>query len=847
MRKSGLLLLFLVLLAGWALFVTSRGSEPALSPLKQEQASEPGRTAVLEGEASTELAVEPLVEGDSEPLRSSLAAEEPEEPSVGELPRMRVLGRTVDSEGRPLAGVKLRMDSVGERWLSLEKHPEEIPRIEAVSDSDGGFVIEAPLPSSDWVALRVTPDEFHGEVGREFGRAGGRDGPPLLEGDNDLGTLTLTDAGAFEGVVLDEDGRPVEGVRVSLSGSFPGGYVVAASTRADGTYRVGHVPAGRYDVETKKRGYLTARRRGVHVQNGAVETGIDLTVEVAPEISGRVTDEEGRPLENVRLYSWPSKGGRGARARSAADGTFTTPLPQAEPYTLEATHPGYEKFDPGRQVTYAPGTTDIEVVLKRAHLVRFRVLDAVTGEPVERFGLKCRERNSTSWRGAAFGKNLRRLSVQDYAGGEAQVPGTPRSQEFQIRAPGYAPQTGLVEAESEGVEGQTIRLQPGASIRGRFMKGGQPLASPTLRLVPESIALREGATEDRDDPFSNDWGRDVAVWVEDQKFPRGEEDGRFEVSDLASGTYKLTLTAQGVPPVLVRDIRVTSGEATDLGVVESAPPSGIQGTLLVGHGLSANALRVLPGTILRGDETKAVITDSSGQFELLGLAEGRHYLWIEAKRGVLLEGEPIEVDLGPGEVRTIQIDLRDRLPCTLDLRAVLQGHEDERLHLSMIPDTNPATRRLLGTTDEEGRWSGESHPAERAFIDAFSERKIFVGRAPEMLFIPPAGQTSLEFELQVGELRLSFPLAEPNAAGEGWDPRCMLRSQEPRTVLPVPLQHLRLKVAEIQTDRGSRLIDLGVVAPGRYSITLDVGISKFVGTAEVRAGETTLAPLTEQN
>ncbi|MEM7518695.1 MAG: carboxypeptidase-like regulatory domain-containing protein [Planctomycetota bacterium] len=167
------------------------------------------------------------------------------------------------------------MNSVGERWLSLDKHPEEIPQFEAVSDASGSFVIEAPLPSSDWITLRVTPDEFHGEAGRNFGRAGGRDEPYLLEGDNDLGVLTLTDAGAFEGVVLDEDGNPVEGVRVSVSNSFPGGYVVAASTQADGTYRVGHVPAGRYDIETKKRGYLTAKNRGVLVRNGRVRSEVD--------------------------------------------------------------------------------------------------------------------------------------------------------------------------------------------------------------------------------------------------------------------------------------------------------------------------------------------------------------------------------------------------------------------------------------------------------------------------------------------------------------------------------------------------------------------------------------------
>src|SRR5690606_9439506 len=144
--------------------------------------------------------------------------------------------------------------------------------------------------------------------------------------------------------------------------------------------------------------------------------------------------------------------GRGAGAKTDAEGRFVMHLPQDEPYRLGVDRD--PRFEPwggfqGREV-FAPGANGIRITLKRAARMTVAVVDAVTGAAVERFEV------SAGMHGA-------RLAV--HPGGRVEVSAEPGpKQTLLVHAPGYVPAELPVEFDEPGVALQTVRVEPGASL-----------------------------------------------------------------------------------------------------------------------------------------------------------------------------------------------------------------------------------------------------------------------------------------------------------------------------------------------------------------------------------------------
>src|SRR5262249_6537081 len=156
-------------------------------------------------------------------------------------------------------------------------------------------------------------------------------------GDNDLGTLRLADAGAFEGVVRDGSGQPLAAVVVSLGDVYPGGYSANGFTDEDGHYVVGGVPEGSFHASAQRQGTAGGTRDGIVVHVGQITPGIDFRLESAQvqTISGQVVDQTGAPVAGADVNAWPVGGGSGGSATSGADGRFEVELAQAGLHTFE--------------------------------------------------------------------------------------------------------------------------------------------------------------------------------------------------------------------------------------------------------------------------------------------------------------------------------------------------------------------------------------------------------------------------------------------------------------------------------------------------------------------------------
>jgi hypothetical protein len=88
-------------------------------------------------------------------------------------------------------------------------------------------------------------------------------------------------AGALQGVVMDEAGRPVPAVQVQLIGHTGAASAPASATSGDGIFRILQVPPGTYDLVLTPPGVPAVRRVGVELHAGEV-LSIEVKLPVAP-------------------------------------------------------------------------------------------------------------------------------------------------------------------------------------------------------------------------------------------------------------------------------------------------------------------------------------------------------------------------------------------------------------------------------------------------------------------------------------------------------------------------------------------------------------------------------------
>ncbi|MEW6188744.1 MAG: S-layer homology domain-containing protein [Actinomycetota bacterium] len=136
----------------------------------------------------------------------------------------------------------------------------------------------------------------------------------------------LAQDGSISGRITDEAGNPLAGIIVQATATWLGGEPPeeppevgpVSLTDENGHYRIAGLPSGEYWVSTwNDQGYmdeyyndkLTPLTADTVVVNASQETtGINFVLSVGGKITGRVTDEAGNPLANIKVitnkYGW---------------------------------------------------------------------------------------------------------------------------------------------------------------------------------------------------------------------------------------------------------------------------------------------------------------------------------------------------------------------------------------------------------------------------------------------------------------------------------------------------------------------------------------------------------------
>lgn len=732
-------------LALLALLLLFRGGAPENVPVAGEQRPEPTGERTLPPPAG-----EP---GDAPPARE-LAVEEPAAfpAHEDEGPSCRVFGRVVDEGGLPLAGVAVTLYSAEGPWAADREEPRtefrghEIVGYATETDADGHFELETMLPTSSWMELAIEPDHLHGLDGRDFGLPGGRDWDPIAEGDNDLGTIVLPARGAIAGVVRSARGGPLTSASVRADGSS-GHFHLSAGCDESGRFLIGHLGPGRYTVSAQADGYLTEQRTDVAVEVGSVSEGIDLALEPAPRVAGLVIDQDGLPIADVQLLGRAARYGGETRTRTDADGRFEVYLLLDEPYVFQLWSEGYESIDEHR---LTPGETDARIVMVPAVMTTFIVVDARTGDPVERFGLRIGPRPTNRWSHWVVDTEV---PLRDVIDGLLTLPAEPWEDAYSIQAPGHGPQFEAVRHETDDTSRQVIRLRPEGRIRGRVTFDGVPFSRAIVRV--DRGQLLDGAPH-RPRPH----GFDLDAYTGRLRTLITGDDGSFELGELAAGTYRVQVTASVGAPLTLVELRVAAGETLDLGELAIGAGATLRGRVLVGSAL------VPTGLTLSIDEEWGMMsarTEAGGTFSFEGLPPGDVMLFVDDLPGLVLDAEPAVFTLAEGETRDVVLDFGPWQPCTVRVRVV---DDDGPARDTLVTAWLDRGGTPMGSTDEDGWVEMECPASDEASFEVHSAARLLLAAASAAVALPPGGQVDVQVPVHRGQLSLAFPTGFELSADE---------------------------------------------------------------------------------
>lgn len=530
-------------------------------------------------------------------------------PVVLELrPPLAAAGRVVAGPERaPLGGVRI--------WSRA------LPGVLAVSGRDGGYGLSLPGDLEEELDLEASVEGYLPATATLEAGALGRGSAPVF---------SLQPAAAVTGVVVDGEGRPVPEVLITAATEgrrgarrVPPRYARSAK---DGRFRLTVLsPDTLYTLEAVKTGFAPGREELLPLEEGQTREGLRLVLRRGLTAVGRVLDEEQQPVAGaqVRLAPLP-EGGEGisqlsARWRGAREARPVTSDEEGR-FVVEDLAPG--RFDlhvqaeglapalvPGVEIPDGEGPVDLgEVELEAGLSLEGRVVDS-SGDPVA--GVRVAATQMSVVRAAAG--SARRAVPEAYTGaaGRFRVVGLRAGEPAQltVEREGYATRR-LPWVAIPPPEPLEIVLEPGSTVAGLVVGGdGEPVAG--ARVTAEAADAGPGSA-----PAS--WRQSAVT----------DEEGRFEITDIAGGKLWLQAQARGLLPGEKVPVEVPSG-----GVLDNVRLTLEAGATVLGRVRSPDGEPVAGARIevLAGDRSfgrrsflsrSDTATDGDGRYRLEGVPTG---------------------------------------------------------------------------------------------------------------------------------------------------------------------------------------------------------------------------------
>jgi len=532
-----------------------------------------------------------------------------------------VSGIVVDAENNPVAEAQVR---------NTQRSPAlgffSIAPTLAVTDASGAFELRGLRPNAK-VTL-VATHRFYGSSDPVAGQAG----------RGETTTLRLAPPLGIKGIVVDEHGHPIEGVRATVDRkttdarrSSPFGFGNASElegTRAGltddtGLFLIRNVPPGEMTVTLAHEQYLpTTVDVAVATGKDTLDLGSRVLVRGAG-ITGIVVDDDGNPLAGMsvnvqfagNMADWSRMTGRRwASTSSGANGRFEFWGLEEGEYRLRAWKDG--RFD--NRPTARTGARDVRLVLKKAAELSGRVTAA--GRPVAGAWLNAR----LPGEGGGAMEYLGNARTSD--DGRYTLRGLPPDLPFRVEITHNGYRTGTFE----GVVARDRRdfeLSAGVRIAGTVVnEAGTPLARVALRVFVD--------------------GRN-------SKWMRTDEQGRFEAGGLGDGKVEIEVQESGLGLVPSGRLLVEAGDEA-IRIIARVGET-IEGTVVDRDGAPMRGVSV-EAIDARGERAvRTWLLLDSGIFQLQGLAPGIYTVRVSRRVGTETKvvGEAAGVRTGATGVKVV--------------------------------------------------------------------------------------------------------------------------------------------------------------------------------------------------
>lgn len=464
--------------------------------------------------------------------------------------------------------------------------------------------------------------------------------------------------GAITGTVVDGvTGQPLSGAQVFARGlGGRTGEPASTRTNSDGQFALERLSPGRYLVSATHEGYVNqqgsggSRRRLLVIDSGQRIDGFVIRLAPSASISGRITDNMGKPVSGASVRAMRRSFSNGQREFVNAASVLTnaageyriTDLPRGD-YYLRASYVHAPKVKAGSDQAYVPfyypGTSDftrgvalptregeelsgIDIHIGPVHTVRVsgRVVNALTSLPAKDIhvtligeGGELTFSSSAVATGPNGGFEIKGVPAGSYSLSAEQPAATPQGKLLRGRI--------AVEVGERDVEDVEAAVSPGMDLTGRVRVEGSAIVDLThlvVELTPK-------------DPFGSGF-------EPDEMNASVKSDGSFVLSDIPEGNYGINVFP--VPPAYY---------------VKTNPANLLETGITVGRGTASaldftlsSGLAVIEGTVSQGNETRAgvsvvlvpsgtrrsypryyrqAITDQSGRFALRAVAPGDYKLF----------------------------------------------------------------------------------------------------------------------------------------------------------------------------------------------------------------------------
>jgi RNA polymerase sigma-70 factor (ECF subfamily) len=654
-----------------------------------------------------------------------------------------VRGRVLDPEGRPLAGARI----VHGYW-------EE----DAHSGPDGTFALRGPAnyPSG---RIRVIASGY-AQTSLELGEL-----PP---GERSLPDIVLAPELRVRGRVLDQDGNPLAGARVSAD--YPHDRLPAVTSDAGGAFELGGLDHGSEHIAFSA--FLEGYLRG-HARLDQAGAEPELVLARGVRVRGRVLTPERAPVAgayvHAGLFAW-NEPEKEEWTWSDAEGAFELALlaPGTQHLWVQRTGFAHERHEIAVPAS-EPVLEGVELVIQPGHTLGGVVLDA-SGQPLSWAMIYANE--------AGYHHPENFAGVQTHAGadGRFRIDDLPaRELTVGALAAGHARfETRVVELDRDDL---VLRPEQRAAIAGRVLdESGAPVTSFLVR--PSGSRLASEGEQPGGWPAS--WSQSGVLF--------DSPDGSWRLADdfAADKLFRVEIEAEGFAPALLDPVRTALEPDPDANVVRLARGTLVRGRVVErtsGAPVADARVRALRDALeLRGSERTPpeTVTDAGGRFEFLDLPVGPITLAVEHTGHALVLDGPFEVSAYPVE-RSIELGsgagLRGRL---LDASGRgragetvsvygLEGSEKHRQHETTTGADGSYELRGLSAGTYHLRW--QRRQGEVQVNDLLQMVTLGVDEVREV-DLRPAGRATvrgtIRFEGELPEL-LSVMLLPETRLPPDWD------------------------------------------------------------------------------